>query len=91
MTRKELGSWLKEKRLKKGFSQKEMSQFLGVESRQTVTNLENGKNPFPAKYVRTFCYWTDVSVDLLVERMIEVYRTRLWEQVEASETHIPGI
>lgn len=56
---------LKELRIKKGLTTRELSKFVSV-NHSTITNLENGKTSLNDDYIKIFCSFYNVSSDYLL-------------------------
>lgn len=73
---KELGRYLKRKRLKMGLSQKAVADHLGYTA-QFIHNWEKGKAGPPMKAVREIAILLNIPNKQLINKMIQLYRKYL--------------
>lgn len=57
---------MKEIRTKKGITQKQIAEKMGIDQRQ-YSRYEQGKNEFPIRYLIQFCYICNVHADEVLE------------------------
>jgi transcriptional regulator with XRE-family HTH domain len=88
----EFGSYLKEKRLAKGLSQADLSEALGYETAQVVSNWERGIQSPPFEKLVEMCKLLSISRKDILQKLLEeqarVYENsmkRLWSGVNRSK------
>ena len=76
---------LREARIRKGISQREMDLALGgsVKTKgQLTSNCERGKCGIPSKHIRAVCKALDIPISTLVDAMVRDYSENLMVEVE---------
>lgn len=79
--RENLGTFLKEKRLKKGYSQAGFASLLGYASPQFVSDWERGVSSPPMKKLPEIAKELNVKVDVLFELLVDLATTQLKESL----------
>jgi transcriptional regulator with XRE-family HTH domain len=79
-----IGALLKEKRLEKGFSQKEVSDRLGYGSAQYVSDWERGYSAIPTGKLAELAKMLNIEQDRLFEMLLEFSIERLTENMRAE-------
>ena len=79
--RKVIGEYLKDARLKKGFSQIELSNVLGYESGQSISNWERGLGEVPIDKLGKIVRVLDIDEGKLVRLILKCVSSYLWSKV----------
>lgn len=79
--RETLGTYLKDKRLKKGFSQADFATRLGYASPQFVSDWERGVSSPPMKKLPEIASELNVKIDVLFELLVELATNQLKEDL----------
>src|SRR5262245_17355954 len=78
-----LGNYLKEKREKRGFTQRQVSDYLGYSSPQFVSNVERGLCHLPLKAIRKLIGYYELDArevyDILMGEQERILRKMLLE------------
>lgn len=79
--RETLGTYLKDKRLKKGFSQADFATRLGYASPQFVSDWERGVSSPPMKKLPEIASELNVKIDVLFDLLVELATNQLREDL----------
>lgn len=80
--RESLGTFLKGKRLKQGYSQAELATMLGYASPQFVSDWERGISSPPMKKLPELASALQVKIDVLFELLVDLATTQLKENLQ---------
>lgn len=70
-----VGRLIREARIKRGLTQKDISDLLGFTTPQFVSNLEHSKSPLPANLIPKLSKILKIPKRELIEAHLEDYRT----------------
>lgn len=79
--RENLGTFLKDKRLKKGYSQADFATKLGYASPQFVSDWERGVSSPPMKKLPEIASELNVKIDILFELLVDLATNQLRENM----------
>ena len=82
--RKEFGVFLREKRVKAGLTQKDMSEMCGYDSAQYISNIERGLCPIPPKVLKLMSDEYHIPVKKLAKLYNAIDLKVLEKQMEAA-------
>ena len=86
-----VGSFLREKREAKGFSQQELGQkFVPPVTTQFVSNLERGITPIPAPHIQSLVRALDLNESELMVRMEKEYAAKLTHKIAGQSFEHQG-
>jgi transcriptional regulator with XRE-family HTH domain len=69
-----VGSWITKRRELKGISQAQLAKRLGVNTAQSVSNIERGIAPLPHAHVSELSRALGVKRELVVNKVVEEFR-----------------
>lgn len=74
-----IGRLLKESRIKKGWSQSDLSALIGMKTGQGqhISNIERGLANLPPKHGAVVCETLDIDPDIMMDAMVEDFRSSL--------------
>jgi transcriptional regulator with XRE-family HTH domain len=73
---KRIGTFIKTAREAQGYSQADISRVLGLKTAQSVSNIERGVSPVPAKKIRKLARMLRVEPLTIVDTVIAEKRNR---------------
>jgi len=73
--------WLKETRVRLGMTQKELAVAVGLNSSQSIANIERGASRFPMKRIAHLCALAKVKKGTVISILVKDYKTHLESRV----------
>jgi transcriptional regulator with XRE-family HTH domain len=73
----DLGKWLKEKRVQAGLTQAQLAKALGLETSQSIAQIEGGRAPLSTKHMKRFCKAVGITEKELSSQLVANYEQRL--------------
>lgn len=71
LTRKEMGEWIKQSRMRKDISQKDLAEQLGIH-RSELSMIENGKVLFPSKLTQKLSVVFEVKPEFIANKLADI-------------------
>lgn len=72
-----MGTYLRQKREQKGFTQAQVASKLGYGSPQFISNIERGVSRVPVKSLKSFIELYELQMEEVIDMLLEEKRTQL--------------
>jgi transcriptional regulator with XRE-family HTH domain len=83
---KELGDYLKKKRIAKNLTQKDVAMALKYDSAQFVSNIERGLCSLPLSKIPTIMELYDIDLTTITKILLQVQKKIIAQTIEASQS-----